>query len=69
MRMTISIMPGVSCLYCIFSGATLDNISGKSSMRPGSYSIVVTAPVEPEIKTVEVHFLCYIPLLPVTPDL
>ena len=38
------------------SGATLDSISGKSFTNPGSYSIVVMAPVEPETKTVTVPF-------------
>ncbi len=38
------------------SGATLDSISGKSYNNPGSYTIVVISPVEPETKTVMVPF-------------
>ncbi len=38
------------------SGEILDSISGKSFTNPGSYSIVVIAPVEPETKTVMVPF-------------
>jgi hypothetical protein len=38
-------------------GAILDNISGKSCTSPGSYSIVVTAAVDPETKIVTVPFL------------
>jgi hypothetical protein len=34
----------------------VDNISGKSYLSPGSYSIVVTVVVEPETKTVTSPF-------------
>ena len=42
------------CLYSISFGTILDNILGKSSSSPGSYSIVVTAAVEPETKTMTI---------------
>ena len=51
----------LSCLYSIFFGAVLDNILGKSDLRPGSYSIVVTAEVEPAIKIVTIPCLNLLP--------
>src|SRR5215831_2627517 len=47
----------LSCSYSTFFGAILDNILGKSILRPGSYSIVVTAAVEPATKTVTIPYL------------
>jgi hypothetical protein len=38
-------------------GTILDNISGKSCTSPGSYSIVVTAAVDPETKIVKVPLI------------
>src|SRR5918995_7396231 len=39
-----------SCSYIISLGAILASISGKSFLRPGSYSMVVTAAVDPDTK-------------------
>src|SRR5215510_14685381 len=47
----------LSCSYTTFFGTILDNILGKSISRPGSYSIVVTAAVEPATKTVTIPSL------------
>src|SRR5919197_1355787 len=44
----------LSCSYSISLGATLASIFGKSFFRPGSYSIVVTAAVDPDTKIVTI---------------
>ena len=41
-----------SCSYDMFLGATRSSMFGKSMRSPGSYSIVVNAPVAPGTKTV-----------------
>src|ERR687892_2003198 len=43
----------------MFLGTILDNILGKSCLNPGSYSIVVTAAVEPETKIVIIPSLSF----------
>src|ERR671913_1914107 len=40
----------LSCSYSISLGAILASIFGKSFLRPGSYSMVVTAAVDPDTK-------------------
>src|SRR5919107_530417 len=42
----------LSCSYSISIGAILASILGKSFFRPGSYSMVVTAAVDPDTKIV-----------------
>ncbi len=45
-----------SCSYTKFFGAIRSSIFGRSSNSPGSYSMVVSAPVDPGTKTVTIPF-------------
>jgi hypothetical protein len=53
----------LSCSYSILRGTILFNIFGKSIRRPGSYSMVVIAAVDPETKTVTIPSLRLLSLI------
>lgn len=51
-----------SCSYISFLGAKRSKIFGRSIRSPGSYSIVVSAPVDPGTKTVTMPFFSLLSL-------